>query len=89
MSVRAALVQQHASPDRAANLARALAAMERARDLGAGLAVFAELALDRFFPQEERRAGAASVAEPKPRPPPPPLPPPPPPAGPRAWGLGV
>ncbi len=68
MSVRIALVQQHASPDRADNLARALAAMQRARDLGAGLAVFAELATDRFFPQEERRAGAASVAEPIPGP---------------------
>ena len=66
--MRIALAQQHASPDRAHNLARALAAMERARDLGAGLVVFAELAVDRFFPQEERRAGAASVAEPIPGP---------------------
>ena len=64
--MRIALVQQHASPDRADNLARALRAMEQARDLDAGLVVFAELAIERFFPQDERRAGAAGVAEPIP-----------------------
>jgi predicted amidohydrolase len=68
MSPRIALVQQHASPDRADNLARALAAMQRARDLGAGIVGFAELAIDRFFPQQERQPGAASVAEPIPGP---------------------
>jgi beta-ureidopropionase len=68
VSVRIALVQQHASPDRADNLTRALRAMEQARDLGAGLVAFAELATERFFPQEERQAGAASVAEPIPGP---------------------
>ena len=68
MSLRIALVQQHASPDRADNLARALTAMQRARDLGAEIVGFAELAIDRFFPQDERQLGAASVAEPIPGP---------------------
>jgi len=66
--MKIALVQQHAAPDRADNLARALGAMEQAHDLGAGLVAFAELAVDRFFPQEPRRPGGASAAEPIPGP---------------------
>jgi N-carbamoylputrescine amidase len=42
--------------------------MERARDLGAGLIVFPELAIDRFFPQHERLAEASKLAEPIPGP---------------------
>ncbi len=66
--MRIALAQQHAGPDRAENLRRALAAMEQARDLGAELIVFPELALERFFPQHERFSGAKALAEPVPGP---------------------
>ena len=61
--MRIALVQQHASPDRGDNLSRALDAMQRARDHGAELIVFAELAIDRFFPQHQRRDAARTIAE--------------------------
>jgi N-carbamoylputrescine amidase len=61
--VRIALAQQHASPDRGDNLSRALDAMQRARDHGAELIVFAELAIDRFFPQHQRRESARAIAE--------------------------
>ena len=44
--MRIALAQQHASPDRAENLARALRAMEQARDVAAGLVALAELAAE-------------------------------------------
>jgi N-carbamoylputrescine amidase len=63
MTLRIALAQQSAGPDRAANLHRALAAMDRAAGAGAGLIVFPELALDRFFPQHERFDHAADLAE--------------------------
>jgi beta-ureidopropionase len=66
--IRVALAQLHAEPDRAENLSRALAAMEAARDRGADLILFPELALDRFFPQHERWNGAAALAEPIPGP---------------------
>lgn len=61
--MRMALIQQHASADREANLERALEAMGRAADRGADLAVFPELAVDRFFPRKERWEGAADLAE--------------------------
>jgi N-carbamoylputrescine amidase len=66
--MRIALAQQHCSPDRAENLSRALTAMDRARDLGAQLIVFPELAIERFFPQHQRHDGAATMAEPIPGP---------------------
>lgn len=66
--MRIALVQQHAGPDRAENLARALAAMDRAAEHGAGLVAFAELALERFFPCRPDDAEAAGRAEPIPGP---------------------
>lgn len=66
--MRIALVQQHCSADRAENLERALRAMEQARDLGAGLAVFAELAIHRFFPQHQGLQEARTMAEPIPGP---------------------
>jgi len=66
--VRIALIQQHASPDRESNLSRVLRAMECARDEGAEAAIFAELAVDRFFPQRPEAPGAAEVAEPVPGP---------------------
>jgi N-carbamoylputrescine amidase len=66
--MRIALAQQHASPDRTDNLARALRAMDHARDLGAELVVFAELAIHRFFPQHPRLLEAGTLAEPVPGP---------------------
>ena len=61
--MRIALVQQAAGRDRAQNLARALDAMRRAKERGADLVAFAELAVDRFFPQHEADASAGEVAE--------------------------
>jgi N-carbamoylputrescine amidase len=66
--LRIALAQQHCTPDREENLRRALLVMERARDLGAELIVFPELAIDRFFPQHERLPGISELAEPIPGP---------------------
>ena len=62
--MRIALAQQHCSPDRSDNLSRALRAMEQARDLGAELVIFAELAIHRFFPQHQWLTEAAALAEP-------------------------
>ncbi len=62
--MRIALVQQPAGPSRSANLDRAIDGMRRARARGADLVVFAELAVDRFFPQREGDASAAALAEP-------------------------
>src|SRR3972149_6923078 len=63
-AVRIAFAQQHCSPDRSDNLSRALRAMEQARDLGAELVIFAELAIHRFFPQHQWLTEAAALAEP-------------------------
>jgi len=64
VTVRIALAQFAASPHPAENLDRALDLMARARDEGAGLIAFAELALTRFFPQHERFPAAKALAEP-------------------------
>jgi N-carbamoylputrescine amidase len=66
--MRISLIQQHATEDRAANLARALRNMEEARGQGADLAVFPELALTRFFPQHQNFTAAGEWAEPIPGP---------------------
>ncbi|MDT8436934.1 MAG: nitrilase-related carbon-nitrogen hydrolase [Gemmatimonadota bacterium] len=66
--MRIALVQCRAGPDRDENLARALAAMGAAREAGASLVAFPELALDRFFPQYRTCGWADGVAEPVPGP---------------------
>ena len=65
---RIALVQQKAGPDRASNLARALEEMGRASEAGAGIVLFAELAVDRFFPQRPDVSEAMELAEPIPGP---------------------
>jgi len=66
--MRIALVQSRAGPDREANLERALGSMRAARERGAELVVFPELALDRFFPQYRSCGWADGVAEPVPGP---------------------
>ncbi len=66
--VTLALAQQSASVDRADNLSRAVAAMRRARESGATVIAFPELAIDRFFPQHEQDPQAAKLAEPIPGP---------------------
>ncbi|MEM1203221.1 MAG: nitrilase-related carbon-nitrogen hydrolase [Acidobacteriota bacterium] len=48
--MRVALAQIVSTPDRAANLARVLQAMDEAAGAGADLVVFPEVVLDRFFP---------------------------------------
>jgi N-carbamoylputrescine amidase len=61
--MRIALVQQHATPDRGDNVARGLAALERAARAGADLVAFAELAFEPFYPQHIAGPGVASLAE--------------------------
>lgn len=66
--MRIALIQSRAGADREENLLRALSSMGEARDAGADLVVFPELALDMFFPQYQVCGWADSVAEPIPGP---------------------
>jgi N-carbamoylputrescine amidase len=61
--MKIALVQQHASPDPAENLARGMAAFCRAAEKGARLVAFAELAFLRFLPQQRASARRRSLAE--------------------------
>ncbi len=65
--MRLALIQNHCSPDRDENLGRALSSMEQAKESGADMVVFPELAIDRFFPQHEEW-NAHEIAEPIPGP---------------------
>ncbi len=66
--MRIALIQQPASPDKTANVARALASLEQAARTGARLACFAELAFEPFYPQRPAGPDVASLAEPIPGP---------------------
>lgn len=66
--MRIALIQQTAGPDRAANLARGLAAIETAAARGAELVTFAELAFEPFHPHEPARGDVTHLAEPIPGP---------------------
>ena len=69
--MRIALAQITSTEDRGANLERALAALEQARAKGADLVAFAEIVLDRFFPQRPCSGpspGATELAEPVPGP---------------------
>ena len=66
--MRIALAQLAAGPDRAANLERCLAAMDRAKGSGADLIAFPEVILDRFFPQRAGDRRALKLAEPVPGP---------------------
>ncbi len=66
--MRIALVQQRAGSDKAENLARGLAAFERAAAEGAGLVAFAELGFERFWPQRPAEGDVRRLAEPVPGP---------------------
>lgn len=66
--MRIALIQQHATHDREANLARGLEGLRAAAREGAGCACFAELGFDWFYPQRPAGADVASLAEPVPGP---------------------
>jgi N-carbamoylputrescine amidase len=66
--MRIALAQLASSPDREANLARALETMTAARAAGADLIAFPEVILDLFFPQYPGDEKALALAEPIPGP---------------------
>jgi N-carbamoylputrescine amidase len=62
--MKIALIQQHATKDKAANVARGLAAIETAARNGAQVACFAELAFEWFYPQRPAGADFRELAEP-------------------------
>lgn len=66
--MRLALVQQHASADRAANRARGMQAVREAAAHGAQVVCFAELAFDPFYPQRPATPETLAFAEPVPGP---------------------
>ena len=66
--MRIALIQQRAGPDKRENLARGLAALERAAGGGAELVAFAELAFEPFWPQRPADGDVRRLAEPVPGP---------------------
>jgi N-carbamoylputrescine amidase len=66
--MRIALVQQRATADKQANVARGLAAAERAARDGAAVVAFAELAFERFHPQRPAAGDPLALAEPIPGP---------------------
>jgi N-carbamoylputrescine amidase len=66
--VKIALIQQSATFDKPANVARALDALDRAAASGASLAIFAELAFERFHPQRPADTSFLELAEPVPGP---------------------
>src|SRR5207248_2364640 len=66
--MKTALIQQHATSDKAENVARGLRAFETAARAGAELVCFAELAFEPFYPQHPAGPGSRSHAEPVPGP---------------------
>ena len=62
--MKIALIQQHATKDKSANVARGLAAIETAARTGAQLACFAELAFEWFYPQRPAGPDFRELAEP-------------------------
>jgi predicted amidohydrolase len=62
--MRIALIQQRATKDKAANLARGLVALENAAARGAALACFAELGFEWFYPQHPATGDVRALAEP-------------------------
>lgn len=61
--MKIALIQQHATKDKSANVARGLASLETAARAGAQLACFAELAFEWFYPQVPAETGVGELAE--------------------------
>ena len=61
--MRIALVQQHVGHDKAANVARGIAALELAARGGAQLVAFAELAFEWFHPQRPASGDPLTLAE--------------------------
>jgi N-carbamoylputrescine amidase len=66
--MRIALIQQHCSHDKAGNVARGLQALEAAAAGGAEVVCYAELAFERFYPQQKAAAHPHDRAEPVPGP---------------------
>jgi len=66
--MRVALVQQHATSDKAENIARGLEAFEVAARSGAHVVCFAELAFEPFYPQNPAGPASRELAEPVPGP---------------------
>jgi N-carbamoylputrescine amidase len=66
--VKIALVQQHAFHDKSANITRGLGALDEAAANGAAVVVFAELAFERFYPQNPADGDPLRFAEPVPGP---------------------
>ena len=66
--MRLALVQQPATADLGGNLARGLAAFDRAAEAGADLVAYAELAFSPFWPQRHATPDTLAHAEPVPGP---------------------
>jgi predicted amidohydrolase len=62
--MKIALIQQHATRDKAANVARGLANLETAARAGAALACYAELAFEWFHPQRPANRNVRDLAEP-------------------------
>jgi predicted amidohydrolase len=61
--VKIALIQQHCTADKAENIQRGLAALDAAAAAGANVSVFAELAFERFYPQQPAGADPLRLAE--------------------------
>jgi N-carbamoylputrescine amidase len=61
--MKIALIQQHATADKRANVARALANFDAAAAAGANLVCFAELAFEPFYPQHRAGAEVTALAE--------------------------
>ncbi len=62
--MRLALIQQHATPDKADNVRRGLEALDTAARAGAQAACFAELAFEWFHPQRPAGDDVLALAEP-------------------------
>ncbi len=61
--MRLALAQLSAGPDRESNIVRALEAMDQAKNAGADVVAFPELAIELFFPQAKQNEQAKKDAE--------------------------
>lgn len=67
-NMRIALIQQTASEDNESNIVKGLKNIDKAAEMGAELAVFAELAFTRFYPQYRANKNLSELAEPVPGP---------------------